>query len=60
MMARRRMSQATLAERANIAPSTLSRRLLGGADDFTIGELGRIAAVLDIDVTALIVGGASE
>lgn len=53
MMARKRLSQSALAERAGMATSTLSRRLTGESD-FTVGELYRIADVLGVPAAALL------
>ncbi len=53
MMARRRLSQVEVSKRAKIAPSTLSRKLLGGSD-FTVAELYRLADVLDVPAAELL------
>uniref|UniRef100_A0AAU8GM14 Helix-turn-helix DNA binding protein n=1 Tax=Mycobacterium phage JustASigh TaxID=3158894 RepID=A0AAU8GM14_9CAUD len=52
-MARKRLTQVVLAERAGMATSTLSRRLTGESD-FTVGELYRIADVLGVPASALL------
>ncbi|MDV7192647.1 MULTISPECIES: helix-turn-helix domain-containing protein [Mycolicibacterium] len=52
-MARKRLTQVVLAERAGMATSTLSRRLTGESD-FTVGELYRIADVLGVPAAALL------
>lgn len=53
MMARKRMSQAALAERAGMATSTLARRL-SGESDFTLGELFRLAQAFGVSTNTLI------
>ncbi|AQT81993.1 hypothetical protein B1R94_26130 [Mycolicibacterium litorale] len=52
-MARRKLSQTAVAGRAGMSSSTLSRRLLGESD-FTVGELYRIADVLETNVHELL------
>lgn len=59
MAARHRLSQSVLAARANMSPSTLSRRLTGDSD-FTVGELYRIAAVFGVSPTQLMPPQRSE
>lgn len=52
MIGRLRLSQALVAERADIRRSTLSRKLQGGSA-FTVDELYRLAAVFGISATDL-------
>lgn len=44
------ITQADLAEAAGIAPATFTRRIAGGACDFTIDELLRICNALDVSL----------
>ncbi len=53
MIARQRLSQTVVADRADIARSTLSRKLQG-ATPFTIDELYRLAEVFGIDAAELL------
>lgn len=53
MMARKRLSQSALAERAGMSTSTLARRL-SGESDFTLGELFRLAQAFGVSTNKLI------
>ena len=53
-VARRRLSQVKLAEQVGIRQQALSRRL-NGTTPFRIDELARIAEVLDIPLSELVV-----
>lgn len=51
-LARRQISSRKLAEEINLTPSQLSRRL-NGSIAFTVEEVGEIAKVLNVTVSAL-------
>jgi predicted XRE-type DNA-binding protein len=51
LMARRRVTQAQLAEVLGCAPQSITRRMKG-EKSFTIDELDQIAAYLDVPITA--------
>lgn len=52
-LTRRGLSQRALADALGITPSALSRRLRG-AMDFSVNELGQVAALLDITLADLL------
>jgi transcriptional regulator with XRE-family HTH domain len=52
-LARRRISQTTVAQRLGVSRQNVAQRL-NGRVDFRVGELVAIAALLDVPVTALL------
>ncbi len=56
-MARRNISQGTVASALGVSQSSISRRLRGETP-FDIDELATVARVLSLDVTALLAGAA--
>lgn len=53
------VSFSELSERSGIGPDALGN-LLDGMEDFTVVDLVRIAGVLDVPVTALLPGAATD
>jgi hypothetical protein len=49
VMARRRVSGASLANTIGVSQSRLSRRLTGNTD-FTVGELSKVSRALEVDL----------
>jgi transcriptional regulator with XRE-family HTH domain len=52
-MARKRITQATVAAHLEISRSAMSRRMLG-MSDFTVDELYRLAGLFDVSVSDLL------
>lgn len=52
LLTERKLATYTLADNAGIARTTMQRRLIDG--EFTVTELQRIAAVLDVDVLTIL------